>query len=163
MKIELDSSFIERYSKKILAFCYGKTHDMYQSQDLSQEIFLSLTSALTGKDIENIDAFVYTVCQYTWSNYLRKNKQIWQSDVYDIDSMYYLSDNHNFEKEMEIRILGEIMMDEITHMTEQYKTIVSLFYFEDMTCERIAEKLNMSVSNVKRILVKIRSRLKEKF
>jgi len=42
----LDDKFIEEYSKKILAFAYGKTGNTHDAEDLSQEILVSLFASM---------------------------------------------------------------------------------------------------------------------
>ena len=74
--MDFTNDMVKEYAKKILGFAYSKTQDSYLAEDLSQEILSSLIDSLKRhEEIENLDAFVYTVASYTWSKYLRKNKR----------------------------------------------------------------------------------------
>jgi DNA-directed RNA polymerase specialized sigma24 family protein len=65
-----NSQFIDEYSKKILAFAYGKTGNIYDAEDLSHEILIALFSSIPKyPKIESLDGLVYTICHHCWSNY----------------------------------------------------------------------------------------------
>lgn len=73
-----NENIVFKYAKKIFGFAYAKTHNSYEAEDLSQEILLQiLNKQMDFSGVENMDAYVYRICCYTWSNYLRKNKTAW--------------------------------------------------------------------------------------
>lgn len=73
-----NENIVLKYAKKIFGFAYAKTHNSYDAEDLSQEILLQILNKQTDfSDVENMDAYIYRICCYTWSNYLRKNKPEW--------------------------------------------------------------------------------------
>ena len=83
-KTEINEKLIEEYAKKIYGFAYSKTHDYHDSMDLSQNILMNLCKInFLEKKIENKDSYIYKICQYTWSNFVRENIRIWQGVNYD--------------------------------------------------------------------------------
>ena len=73
-----NENIVLKYAKQIFGFAYAKTHNSYDAEDLSQEILLQILNKQTDfSDVENMDAYIYRICCYTWSNYLRKNKPEW--------------------------------------------------------------------------------------
>ncbi|MGL4737558.1 MAG: RNA polymerase sigma factor [Cellulosilyticaceae bacterium] len=150
----------KQYSKKIFGFAMGKTRDAYQAEELSQEIFLNIAKALQeGKEIEALDAYIYTLCYYTWSKYVRRNIKSWrdtsiemhheQVDGIDIESDYIL-------KEELIRVQREI-----TYLAKLHRQITIAFYFENKRSTEIAIELGISDSTVRWHLTEIRKKLKE--
>jgi len=79
-EIELNQDMIQRYAKKIIGFAYSKLQNTTLAEDLSQEILLALFDGLRRQQhISDLDGYVYTICCYTWSKFLRKNKKHWHN------------------------------------------------------------------------------------
>ena len=156
----VDDEFIKSYSKKIFGFSYSKTGNAYEAEDLAQEILLSLSDVLsTPKDIADLDGYVWTICYYTWSKYLRKNKKHWQG--IDIEEAFDLQGEYSVEEEV---VLNEELVNlqrEISYLSRQHRLITIMFYFENKSCEEIAKKLNISNGAVRWHLYEIRRKLKE--
>jgi len=111
-KIELNKEMIQNYSKKIMGFTYSKTNNIQLAEDLSQEILLNLSTSLRNQEqIADLDGFVYTICSYTWSKYLRNNKKHWNN--LDVDALFDLQDGTNLEKDVSNRLLTEKLRVEI--------------------------------------------------
>ena len=71
---------IARYAKKIYGFSYGKTGNTWDAEELAQEIILVLCQDRVWKqEIDNLDAYIYRICRYTWSNYVRSNVRHWRN------------------------------------------------------------------------------------
>lgn len=76
--MNVSEEFVEIYAKKIMGFAYQKTHNIFDAEDLASEIMIQLVKTLRNHDsIADMDGFVYTVCYYTWSKKLRKEKKTW--------------------------------------------------------------------------------------
>ena len=61
--------FEEEYLEKVLGFCYQKVNNRENAEDLSVEISLEVLKAIrSGKEIENLGAFVWSVSNHTFSN-----------------------------------------------------------------------------------------------
>ena len=53
---------ISMYYEPIYRFCYWKTHDTTEAQDITQDTFMRFMSAVqTYSDIENPKALLYTI------------------------------------------------------------------------------------------------------
>jgi RNA polymerase sigma factor (sigma-70 family) len=160
MLTKINDEFIKNYSKKIFGFAYSKTGNAYSAEDLSQEILLSLSDALSSsKNISDMDGYVWTICYYTWSKYLRKNKKTWQH--LDLEEAFDLQDDFNLEEKV---ILNEDILSlkrEISYLSKQHRHITIMFYFENKSCIDISKELNISNSSVRWHLYEIRKKLRE--
>jgi RNA polymerase sigma factor (sigma-70 family) len=156
----VNDEFIKSYSKKIFGFAYSKTGNVYNAEDLAQEILLSLSDVLsTPKDIADLDGYVWTICYYTWSKYLRKNKNHWQG--VDIEEAFDVQNNCNVEEEVILNEELEYLQREISYLSRQHRQITIMFYFENKSCEEISKVLNISNGSVRWHLYEIRKKLKE--
>jgi len=153
-----NDEFVDKYSKEILAFAYNKTGNIYDAEDLSQEILISLfTSIPKYSKIENMDGFVYTICYHCWSNFLRKNKKHWNNT--DIDDII-ISDDCDVQTEVENAIFIEKMKKEIAYLSKLHRDIITMSYYDNKTSGQISKELNISDSTVRWHLVEIRKKLK---
>ena len=68
--MEITQSLYKDYAKKIYGFSYSKTRNHHNAEDLASNIVLSLCSSkINIEDIDNMDVYIYRICQYTWSKF----------------------------------------------------------------------------------------------
>ena len=150
---------LKEYSKKILGFAYEKTGNIFDAEDLSQEILIALfTSIPKYAKIENMDGFVYTICHHCWSNFVRKNKRHWNHA--NIDDMYNLNSDNDVQSEVETAIFLEKMRMEIAYLSKLHRDIITMTYYDGKSSKQISKELNISDSTVRWHLVEIRKKLK---
>ena len=159
ISIKCSDELVRRYAKKILGFAYSKTHNTFQAEDLSQEILCSLADSLRRQeDISNMDSFVYTICCYTWSKFLRSNKKHW--DNLDLDLFFSLQSGQNVEEDVTASMLIDKLKTEIAYLCALHRKIVLLFYYENKTGEEISKELHIPHATVRWHLSEIRKKLK---
>jgi len=142
-----------------MGFAYSKTRDAHQAEDLAQEILCELVDSLRKRDdVVNIDAFVYTISCYTWSNFLRRNKRHWGN--FDVDSLHALKSEQNIEDEVAAAQLLEQLKTEIIYLNALHRRITVLFYYDNKTGAEIAKLLNIPHSTVRWHLTEIKKKLK---
>lgn len=160
--MEFTEQLIQKYAKKIFGFAYSKTGDYRNAEDLSQDIIIALCdSRLAKKDIDNMDAYVYRVCFYTWSKYLRKNKSHWEmlNNTNVFDGLF--SDENSEERYIE-KELFEKLKREIVYLSRMRREILIMYYYENMHGKEIAHKLGIPHSTVRYHLRKTKMDLKER-
>lgn len=159
--MEINETLIKEYAKKILGFAYSKTQNHSEAQDLSQDILLQLCRIdFTSKNIENMDGYIYRVCQYTWSNFVRKNICAWNTAEYDELSAVASGetpDGDVIRSELYARLRQEIM-----YLGKGKRDAVVLFYYEGKSGSKISQILNVPASTVRWYLSESRKILKER-
>lgn len=159
--MKLSEALLYNYTKKILGFAYEKTGNPCEAEDLAQEIMLQLIDCMKrGREIEHISSFIYTVCCYTWSKYLRNNKRYW--DYEDIEKARYVADTVNIEQEAEDNILGGRLRKAISQLAKTQREIILMYYYENKTTKEISHSLKINDSTIRWYLGNIRRDLKEK-
>ncbi len=159
--MDINEKIIKEYGKKIYGFAYSKTHNYHEAQDLSQNIILTLCKINFSSDhITDMNGYIYRVCQYTWSNFLRANKPFWQC-VDFTNQPEAISDN-NTEKEILQKELYQKLHHEIMRLAKNKREITILFYFHNMTGNEISEKLGIPPSTVRWYLGQSKRILKER-
>lgn len=157
--IEINDDFIEEYSKKIMGFAFLKTKDTYLAEDLAQEILFQLMSSLKkNPTIECMDSYVYTLCCYTWSKFLRSNKKHW--GYKSLEGSFELADTKNISQAIEDKLMMEKIKEEISYLGKLHRKVTIMYYFENKKSTEIAEALNLKSSTVRWYLGEVRKQLK---
>lgn len=153
---------ISKYAKKIYGFAYSKTHNLHDAEDLSQNILLELCKIdFDSRQIENMDAFIYRVCEYTWSNFVRKNIVIWEGIDY-CDEINAYDSKDSIEEEIIKSELYHKLQREIMYLSKTKRDVVIMFYYEGKKGNEIAQKLNIPESTVRWYLGESKKLLKER-
>jgi len=156
--MEFTDKLVERYTRRILGYAYTKTRDAYKAEDLSQEILLQLVGALQRHDnIDDLDGYVYSICQFTWAKSLRKAKQ--QSLTIGLDAAWDIAADTNVEKDVETKLLSDRLRHEIAYLAEAHRRITVMYYYDGLTGREIALKLGLPPGTIRWHLGVIRKKL----
>lgn len=149
---------ISIYSHKIYGFALSKTTHEHNAQDLSQEILLSLYRSLnSSKQIDNMEAWINTICRYTWSNYIAKEKRHWHYSELETLSHLYIEDIELKQKDIYL----EKMREEIAYLSRLHREITVRYYYEQQSVEQLGKQLKLAEGTIKWHLFEVRKKLKE--
>lgn len=149
----------KEYLSKILGFCYQKVNCRNDAEDLASEIMLEIVSSIyRGKKIENLNAFVWRVSNHIFCKWLRSKRR--GTTAY-LDEMFVSPDNT--EREYILKEQNNILRREIALLSENYRKAIVLYYFEDKSCDEIAQILGKSNGTVKWWLHGARKSIKKGF
>lgn len=130
---------------KIYGFCRLKLNNQADAEDLAQDICLEVIKSINSqKQIENLNAFVWSVSNHLFFNLLRRKKH--GDTVYLPDNLIASDDTEN---EYILEEQKKLLRRELSLMSGNYRRAVVMHYFDEMTCEEIANKLGKSVGTVK--------------
>lgn len=145
------------YLPKILGFCYKKVDTREDAEDLTQEISIEILKAIhSGKIIENLNAFIWSVSNHMFFNWLRKKKRgntAYMTELFESEV--------NIETEYIKREQENLMRREIALLSANYRKAVVLYYFNNINCNDIAQILGKNVGTVKWWLHDARKSIKE--
>ncbi len=162
--MEITQSLYKDYAKKIYGFSYSKTRNHHDAEDLASNIVLSLCSSkINIEDIDNMDAYIYRICQYTWSKFLRKNKLAWQTlNINNIYEFEFSTDNNIIEEGYIKNEMHQKLWNEIMYLNKTRREIIIMYYYENKSSDEISRILNISSSTVRWHLHKTKIKLKER-
>lgn len=144
---------IKEYSKKIFGFALSKTKNMDQAEELSQEILLNLTLALKKEpEIHSIEHYIYTLCYYTWSKYVRKHIKSWRDE--SLEQYDKLADSQDIEAEYILQEDLKKLRQEVAYLMKMQRQITIAFYYENKSSQKIAKDMGIKDSTVRCILLK---------
>ncbi|MGN1409221.1 MAG: RNA polymerase sigma factor [Eubacteriales bacterium] len=156
-----NDDIIEEYAKKIYGFAYSKTSNPYDADDLSQEILFELCkSDFSGRNIASTDAYIYSVCRYTYAKMIRQRKR---------DGLFceYVGEEAlpDIAEESDSGISEEIfdkLRREIMYLGKTRREAMILYWYEGKSGEEISSLLGITPSCVRWHLHKAKNELKER-
>lgn len=148
MKKDMDE-IIEKYTKMIYRIAYIYLKNVGDAEDIVQEVFI--------KYFMNDKEFIDEEHEKNWiirvTVNLCKNVSVsgWRKHVVPLESKYL-----ELQTEEQHR-----MLEHLERLNKKYRIVVQLFYYEDLSIERISKILGITESNVKTRLNRARKVLKE--
>ena len=102
----------------------------------------------------------YRIVYNTTLTRLSSTKRKIESQMSSVEEHFDLESDYDF-KILEKKDMAQFIKDMIEKLPENYSLVLTLHYFNDLSCEEISETLNTSVSNVKVILHRSRNALRD--
>ena len=159
------------YQNKIYTLCYRYVNNSEDARDLAQEVFIKAYRNIKNfEGRSSLSTWLYQIANNTCKDYLRKikNKSEFSIDeeLFTEESAFVpdvLKDEHTpdraYEDKEKLRLLREAMQT----MSVEYKMVLILREFQDLSYEEIARLTDTTVGTVKSRLSRGRSALKKIF
>ena len=159
---QMDQIFVS-YRKPIENYIYFRVKDRELAQDLSQEVFLKMVRSLRLFDsARSLSAWLWTIVKNTLVDHQRSSKyeqnlkkEILSASEFPSSWRWSASPEDVLIQKQSIRELGVMLT---TMKTEQLE-VIRLRLIEGLKMVEIADHLGVSVSQVKSLLHRTRTRL----
>ncbi len=138
------------YGDMIYRICFSYMKNDADTEDIVSETFIQL--------IHKSPSFVNDEHEKAWlirvaTNLCKNSLKHWRRRCIDIDSANVISDSCNMIDET---------MELVLTLSDKYKTVVYLYYYEGYNTEEIARILKKPSSTVRNHLIEARQLLKER-
>lgn len=165
MNKQLLEHYIEAYGTDIYSFCIRLTQNREQAEELYQDTFLAMCEKEDWKEEGNVKSYLLGIIIKLWQN--RKRKFAWRKRIAaeiplsKEQGLEAFSADENLEQHMVSKEEQEAVWKAVYKLPEQLRIVILLYYMEDFKVAEIAEKLSLSISNVKSKLMRARRYLKQ--
>ena len=165
MNKQLLEHYIEAYGTDIYSFCIRLTQNRELAEELYQDTFLAMCEKEDWKEEENVKSYLLGITIKLWQN--RKRKFAWRKRIAaeiplsKEQGLEAFSTDENLEQHMVSKEEQEAVWKAVYKLPEQLRIVILLYYMEDFKVAEIAEKLSLSISNVKSKLMRARRYLKQ--
>ncbi len=160
------STLVEKYQKQVHALAWRKIGDFHIAEEITQDTFLKAYQKLaTLKKPHRLAGWLYVIATRCCQAWLRK-KRMQTESLEEIDSEEIEPEAYSrYVAEEEARVTVEaqrrIVKKLLATLPESERTVITLHYFGDMTCEKMGEFLGVSANTIKSRLRRARNRLKK--
>ena len=159
------AELVRKYQKPIHALAWRKIGDFHIAEEITQDIFLIVYQKLaTLEDPRCFSGWLYRIAARQCNAWLRKKRMQTESlddtDKKLIEKMSYSRYIAEEKEKASVAAQREVAHKLLARLQESERTVITLHYFGEMTCEEISRFLGVSASTVKSRLRRARIRLK---
>ncbi len=160
------SMLVRRYQKPLHALVWRKIGDFHIAEELTQDIFLNVYKKLqTLKNPNRFAGWLYVIASRRCIAWLKKKripmKSLDAMPPEELEELAYAQYRTEQQEEVVSEQRREVVKNLLQKLPESERTVVTLHYLGDMTCEDISKFLGVSPNTVKSRLHRARKRLKK--
>ena len=157
---------VKKYRKGVHALAWRKIGDFHIAQEITQDAFLKAYQKLSTLKNHNLFAgWLYVIASHLCSDWHRKNPQPLECletlDASEMEQMSYSRYMAEKQATQADETRREIVKKLLQKLPESERTVITLYYFGEMTSETIGEFLGVSANTVRSRLSRARNRLKK--
>ena len=158
------TTLVEKYYRSVHALAWRKIGDFHHAEEITQDTFLQAYKKLsTLRNPDQFAGWLYVIADRLCIGWLRKQKPAMpsledtQTNIVErLSYTRYISEQRETEA---IEHHDEIIKNLLEKLPEQERTVVTLYYLNEMTTKEIGEFLNVPVKTVHSRLHRARKRL----
>ena len=145
---KIDQEFLDR----LYGFCYGRTRDSYEAQELCSDILLALVkgAGATG-EITDVDAYIWRICKNVYADFSQKRaedrQRMYTGDPDELFAVYAQEVDDEDDADQLNRIYRGIGL-----LSKAYRDVMIAFYLDGLSTRQIAYKLGVSENTVRQRL-----------
>lgn len=152
--------FIDTYENLVFTICYRLTGNYFDSQDLTQETFLSAYKHLSQFDGRNEKAWLTRIAANKCIDYLKRAGR----STYPTEDEYFLKlqtrgptvEENIMDQEVRRQLLNYCRL-----LKEPYRETAILYFYEELTFAEIAEKTGRNLKTVQTQVYRAKAMLKK--
>ncbi|MCY4403073.1 MAG: sigma-70 family RNA polymerase sigma factor [Candidatus Poribacteria bacterium] len=160
------SELVRKYQKQVHALVWRKTGDFHLAEDITQDTFLKAYQQLhTLKEPHRFAGWLYVIATRRCLTWFRK-KRLHAQVLEKINTPKTNKDaysHHVAEEQAQTtdKTQQEVVKKLLATLPESERTVITLYYFGEMTCEKMSEFLGVSANTIKSRLRRARNRMKQ--
>lgn len=153
-------SFVRKYYSEILNYCYGRTGDFMQAEDITQQTFFNFFKGMKRYEHRGkAKNFLYVTAGNLCKNFYEQKGRTRELPLGE-EERNALADEKT--RDFAGKTAEEISIREaLWQLPDEQKEVVLLYYFQELKIKEIAAILGQTQSNIKYRLKAAKNRLKE--
>ena len=156
----MDYERIVRMLDKTFAWSVARTFLREEAEELTQEImFQAIKSIEELRDDNRFEPWFWRLASITLKVFQRGKAKIRNTMSFDEVAALSSPDEYNFETDDEYQSLRH----KIAQMSATYRDIIVFYYYDNLSCKTISQKLNLPEGTVTYRLSLARNKLKERY
>ncbi len=154
---KIDNELIE----KLYGFCYARTNDSYEAQDLCSDILYALIKTAAGEgEIRNLYGFIWKIARNVYADFSEKRRR--ETDVRipeDPEEILSLIAAEEEEEDDSDELLRAVYL-QISYLTRAYREVMIAFYIDGKSTAQIAKEQKISETALRQRLFAARKKVK---
>ena len=160
------TALVNKYQKWVHTLVWRKVGDFHVAEEITQDVFLKVYNKLgTLKPPEHFPGWLYVITTRHCIAWLRKKRKPTTSldamPAPELEELCYAQYEASRGETTAVEHQREIINRLLRKLPESERTVVTLHYLAEMSCEEISEFLGVSPNTVKSQLHRARKRLEK--
>ena len=160
-KQELLNYFDDDLLDKLFGFCYARTNDSYEAEELCSDILYALVKAAqTDGEVQNVYSFIWRVARNVYADFSDKRRKktdmTWTGDAEEL----FLTLADEEEDLDDTRDLLTRVYRRIAFLTKAYREVMISFYIDGLSTAQIAARQGIGEGTVRQRLFSARQKIK---
>ena len=157
---------VNRYQKQVHTLIWRKIGDFHVAEEITQDVFLKVYKKLsTLKYSDHFPGWLYVIATRHCIAWLRKKKRPTTSlnamSTVEFEECCYMQYEAERSKTSAVEQQRDIVKRLLQKLPESERTVVTMHYLAEMSCEKISEFLGVSPNTIKSRLHRARRRLQK--
>ena len=146
---------------KLFGFCYVRTRDSYEAQELCSDITFALVEAAQKEgEVENLYAFLWRVARNVYADFAENRRRNGETVRYEtLDSVADEPEDAD-DGETDEEALGRIFRS-IAFLTRAYRDVMIAYYLDGLSAAEIAVRQNTSENTIRQRLFSARQQIRK--
>ena len=159
-KRDLLNFFDDNLLDKLFGFCYARTNDSYEAEELCSDIIYSLVKAANSDgEIESVYPFIWRVARNVYADFSNNRKKRAEV-IYEGDSEEILLSVAEEDTSDDTAELLTSVYRRIAFLTKAYREVMIMFYIDGLSTAQIAKAQGTSEGAVRQRLFSARQKIK---
>ena len=152
---------IDRYKNKAFSLLVRMLKNEMESEEVLQDCFLKAFKSLGNfRQESKFSTWFYRIVYNTALTRLSAKKRKIETEMSSIDDHLDLRSEYDY-RSAEQKDTSKYIQSLIDSLPLKYASVITMFYIDNMSCEEISEAMETSVANIKVMLHRSRSALKD--
>ena len=158
------TTLVTKYQKWVHTLVWRKTGDFHIAEEITQDVFLKVYKKLsTLKPSDHFTGWLYVIATRRCIVWFRKQRlpmtSLDATPVSELEELCYTQYETERSEQISLEHQRDIVKRLLEKLPESERTVVTLHYLAEMSCEKISEFLGVSPNTVKSRLHRARKRL----
>ncbi|MGA7723081.1 MAG: sigma-70 family RNA polymerase sigma factor [Ignavibacteriaceae bacterium] len=152
---------IEKYKNKAFSLLVRMLKNEMESEEVLQDCFLKAFYSLDSfRQESKFSTWFYRIVYNTALTRISAKKRKIETEMASIDDHLEIKSDYDF-REAEQKDASKFIHKLIELLPPKYASVINMYYLDNMSCEEISNVMETSVANIKVMLHRSRSALKD--
>ncbi len=145
---------------KLFGFCYARTNDSYEAEELCSDIVYELVkTANRNGEIDSVYPFIWRIARNVYADFSEKRKKRTEL-FYEGDSENVILNIVSEEHDDNTDLLLNSVYRRIAFLTKAYREVMVMFYIDGLSASEISKKQGTSEVTIRQRLYLARQKIK---
>ena len=155
------SQLVDQHYESVFRFAYRLSGTSHEAEDISQQAFLDAQRKLdTLRDPDKVRAWLFMIVRNLYRRQIRD--RVTHGEVALEVLVEPVDQKRGSDKQVEQSLDSESLQQVLNELPEEFRSVLLLFYFRELSYREIAEQLDVPIGTVMSRLSRGKKQLRER-